>query len=377
MEVPAPAAGDLRPGEVLVAVEHGGICGSDLPYFRAGGQAVAEGGRPAGAPPGFPLHEIVGRVHASRDPGVVVGERVVGWASAADALAELVVTAGSGLHPIADGRRAQTVVAQPLACVLYAVDQLGDLRGSRVAVLGLGSIGLLLAWALHRRGAAAVIGVDPVDRTAHAAAFGLDDVLVTASGPWAASLGAGDRPDVIVEAVGHQTATVADAVRAVADGGTIYCFGIPRARGLPDRRLLPGAAQPADRGRHHPRPPRGARQGPRRAAGVPAGGRRPGHGRAAGHGRGRCFRGGLHTPRGPPQDGAHGGLGLVGNVLGQDGRGAGPLGPAIAPSWLRPSRTSVQVQYSTNLPPDSRRMSWPLNAISVPTGAVAPGSPPA
>jgi len=233
VEVPAPAAGDLRPGEVLVAVEHGGICGSDLPYFRAGGQPVAEGGRAAGVPPGFPLHEVVGRVQASRDPGVAMGERVVGWASAADALAELVVTAGSGLHPVGDGRRAQTVVAQPLACVLYAVDQLGDLRGRRAAVLGLGSIGLLFAWALRRRGAATVVGVDPVDRTAHAAAFGLDEVLVTGSRQWAESLGAEGRPDVIVEAVGHQTATVADAVSAVADGGTVYCFGIPVREAYP------------------------------------------------------------------------------------------------------------------------------------------------
>jgi threonine dehydrogenase-like Zn-dependent dehydrogenase len=153
---------------------------------------------------------------------------VVGWASASNALAELVVTAGSGLHlVIGNGHRSQTVVAQPLACVMYAVDQLGDLRGRRAAVLGLGAIGLLLAWELRRRGAATVVGVDPVDRTAHAAAFGLDEVLVTGSGPWAESLGASDRPDVIVEAVGHQTATVADAVRAVADGGSVYCFGIP------------------------------------------------------------------------------------------------------------------------------------------------------
>jgi L-iditol 2-dehydrogenase len=228
VEVPAPAAGDLRPGEVLVAVEHGGICGSDLPYFRAGGRPVVEPGRLAGAPPGFPMHEIVGRVHASRDAGVSEGDRVVGWASSSDALAELVVTAGSGLHRVAgDGHRPTTVAAQPLACILYAVDQLGDLRGKRVAVLGLGAIGLLFAWELRQRGAATVVGVDPVDRTAHATAFGLDDVVVTGSRPWSESLGAADRPDVIVEAVGHQTTTVGDAVRAVADGGTVYCFGIP------------------------------------------------------------------------------------------------------------------------------------------------------
>jgi L-iditol 2-dehydrogenase len=228
VEVPAPATGDLRPGEVLVALEHGGICGSDLPYFRAGGRPAAEPGRLEVSPPGFPLHEIVGRVLASHDLGVAVGEQVVGWASASDALAELVVTAGSGLHPVSgDGHRPHTVVAQPLACVTYAVDQLGDLRDARVAVLGLGSIGLLFAWVLRRRGAATVIGIDPVDRTAHAAGFGLDEVLVTPSRQWSDSLAAADRPDVVVEAVGHQTATVADAVRAVADGGAVYCFGIP------------------------------------------------------------------------------------------------------------------------------------------------------
>jgi L-iditol 2-dehydrogenase len=239
VEVPAPTAGDLRPGEVLVALEHGGICGSDLPHFRVGRRAVAAPGRPAGAPPGFPMHEIVGRVQASLDPDVSAGDRVVGWASAEDALAELVVTAGSGLHPVdgvrvtGGGHRATTVVAQPLACVLYAADQLGDLRGKRTAVVGLGSIGMLFAWALRQRGAATVVGVDPVDRTAHAAAFGLDEVLTTGSRPWSESLGAADRPDVIVEAVGHQTATVADALRAVADHGTVYCFGIPVREAYP------------------------------------------------------------------------------------------------------------------------------------------------
>ncbi|TQM10058.1 zinc-dependent alcohol dehydrogenase [Pseudonocardia kunmingensis] len=226
VEVPAPAADDLRPGEVLVGLEHGGICGSDLPHFRAGGRPGVV------APPGFPLHEIVGRVRASRDPGIATGERVVGWASAADALAELVVTAGSGLHPVGgDGSGVHTVVAQPLACVLYAVDQLGDVRGKRAAVLGLGAIGLLFAWALRQRGAASVVGVDPVDRTAHATTFGLDEVVVADSRQWAQAVDA--RPDVIVEAVGHQTSTVADAVHAVADQGTVYCFGIPLRESYP------------------------------------------------------------------------------------------------------------------------------------------------
>jgi L-iditol 2-dehydrogenase len=47
------------------------------------------------------------------------------------------------------------------------------------------------------------------------------------SSAWAASLGDDARPDIVVEAVGHQAATVADAVEAVAHGGTVLAFGVP------------------------------------------------------------------------------------------------------------------------------------------------------
>ncbi|APU15928.1 zinc-dependent alcohol dehydrogenase [Actinoalloteichus fjordicus] len=232
-EVAAPDPADLRAGEVILAMRHGGVCGSDLPYFRAGGRPGAAGP----ARPGFPLHEIVGRVLVSRSGSLQPGDEVVGWAAASDGLAEQVVASDTALHPLPRPRHggapeAGFVVAQPLACVLYAVDQLGDLRGRSVAVLGLGPIGLLFGWELRRRGAARVVGVDPVDRRAAATDFGLDEIVVADSGTWADSL-TGDRPDVVVEAVGHQAATTADAVRAVADEGTVYCFGIPLTEAYP------------------------------------------------------------------------------------------------------------------------------------------------
>ncbi|MBK1784291.1 zinc-dependent alcohol dehydrogenase [Prauserella cavernicola] len=226
VDVPEPR--ELCEGEVLVAPRHGGICGSDLPYFRAGGRLAG-----ATPPHGFPLHEITGEVTESRDAGLPVGTHVVGWASSSDGLAELVISAGDGLCAVPPSLTlgAATVVAQPLACVHYAVDQLGDVRGKRAAVVGLGPIGLLFAWVLRQRGAH-VTGVDPVDRTAHAAAFGLDDVVVTGSAEWAREL-SGPRPDVVIEAVGHQRDTLADAITAVADQGAVYCFGIPCAGPYP------------------------------------------------------------------------------------------------------------------------------------------------
>ena len=36
-----------------------------------------------------------------------------------------------------------------------------------------------------------------------------------------------ERPDIIVEAVGHQVSTMADATTALRIGGQIYYFGIP------------------------------------------------------------------------------------------------------------------------------------------------------
>jgi L-iditol 2-dehydrogenase len=61
-----------------------------------------------------------------------------------------------------------------------------------------------------------------------ASAFGVDRFVHSSSARWAPSItDPGDRPRVIVEAVGHQIATIADAVSAIADGGLIYYFGIP------------------------------------------------------------------------------------------------------------------------------------------------------
>ena len=232
VDVAAPDPTSLDAGRVLLRTLAGGICGSDVPRFRGLARVPGSGGAWGPVPVGMPMHEIVGEVLASRHPEVAVGDRVVGWADRTDGLAEQVETDGEQVVAYAPGLApADAVLIQSLACVLHALDRV-PVAGRSVAVLGLGPIGLLFAWVLRRRGAAEVMGIDPVDRTASAATFGLDEVVVTDSGSWAAAV-AGTGPDVIVEAVGHQTATVAHAVRAVADEGTVYCFGIPLADAYP------------------------------------------------------------------------------------------------------------------------------------------------
>lgn len=221
--VPAPTPEALRPGEVLLRVVAGGICGSDVPVF-AGTQPprVTNG-------VGCPMHEVVGEVVASRRADLSEGAIVVGWADKANALADYVVTAADGLLEFSgDLDPLRAVAIQPMACVLSAADRLRSVEGARVAVLGLGSTGLLFSHVLRSLGADHVIGVDPADRAEAAKTFGVDEFVRATSMEWASALDSEDgRPSIVVEAVGHQADTLLDAISVAADGGQIFYFGIP------------------------------------------------------------------------------------------------------------------------------------------------------
>jgi len=218
----------LTDGQVLLRFLAAGVCGSDMPAFRgAKGRLPGDDGTSAAEKDGFPIHEVVGEVIASRHPEHRPGDRVVGWASGFDGLMERIVSDGDGLAPYDPALTpAQAVGLQPLACVLYACEQLPDLAGKHVAIIGQGSIGLLFAYVAKAAGARRVTGVDPVDRRRLATTFGVDDPVRATSDRWVSRLAAADRADVVIEAVGHQVATLAHAVDAAAPGGTIFYFGV-------------------------------------------------------------------------------------------------------------------------------------------------------
>ena len=223
--VEADEPGEPRPGRVVARFEAGGICGSDLPSFLGVPDLLVGASH---GKPGYPLHEVVGVVEASAADDLPVGTRVVGWPEGHLGLAEKFV-ANAGWVTVLDDELPPThaTVIQPLCTVLYAVRRLGDVRGARVAVIGQGSIGLLFSYALKAAGAAHVTGVDPIDRRDVAAAFGVDATEWSTGSAWAASLGEAARPDIVVEAVGHQGATLEAAVEGVAHGGTVLAFGVP------------------------------------------------------------------------------------------------------------------------------------------------------
>jgi L-iditol 2-dehydrogenase len=218
----------LKDRQVLLRFLAAGVCGSDLPPFRGvRGKIPGDCGAGAAELAGFPVHEVVGEVLASRHPDHRVGGRVVGWASGFDGLMERVVADGDGLAPYDPALTpALAIGLQPLACVLYALEQLPDLTGRHVAVIGQGSIGLLFSYTAKAAGARHVTGVDPIDRDDVGPAYGVDTVVRATSDRWVSNLNPNDRPDIVIEAVGHQVATLGHAIQAAAPGGTVFYFGV-------------------------------------------------------------------------------------------------------------------------------------------------------
>ncbi|MGC2343939.1 MAG: alcohol dehydrogenase catalytic domain-containing protein, partial [Mycobacterium sp.] len=176
----------LGDGQVLLRFLAAGVCGSDMPAFRGvRGKVPGDDGRCGAEKDGYPIHEVVGEVLASRHRQHRPGDRVVGWASAFDGLMERVVTDGNQVAPYDSALSpAEAVGLQPLACVLYAVEQLPDLNGRRVGIIGQGSIGLLFSCVAKAAGARHVTGVDPVDRAEIAEKLGVDTSVRATSDRW-------------------------------------------------------------------------------------------------------------------------------------------------------------------------------------------------
>jgi L-idonate 5-dehydrogenase len=251
---PEPVAG---PGEVLLAVEWGGICGSDLSYWRHGASGTA-----ALKSPLVLGHEIAGRV-AGLGPGVrgveigqpvtvhpaellgdgVLPERLKGrtnlypqiryFGSAAfdphtdGGFSERKVVRASQLRPLPDCLDTlRGALAEPLAVAMHAVSRAGSLTGKDVLVNGAGPIGSLVVAAAKYAGARTVTAADINDSSLRiAAAMGADETRNVATG--------GTLPadtEVVFEASGAP-GVLGRVLQATARGGTVVQVG-----------NLPGAA---------------------------------------------------------------------------------------------------------------------------------------
>ena len=158
---PAPAS-----GEVIVAVEACGICGSDLHMFRNGSyrdQLVRA------TPEGYhvPGHEFAGTIAAIGEgvEGWAVGERVVGVTGFGGGMADYVSVPVSPfqLVPIPEGvDMIEAATTEQLADGLQMVRKAAIKPGENVVIFGVGIIGLSVIQAIRARGiqAGQIIAVD-------------------------------------------------------------------------------------------------------------------------------------------------------------------------------------------------------------------------
>ena len=221
-----PRGSDLRDGEVLVSFLAGSICGSDIPKFLG----HIDPFNPETGKSGSPLHELVGTVVESRSDDLAPGSRVVGRLASGRGLAELVTCPADNMIPV-DGRLGDTAatIVQPLATVFSALDRVPDLASKRIAVIGLGPLGLLFTHVLRSLGVRSVTGIDRVDRSDCAEPFGIHEVVADDATRWAAGLG--ERTfNVVIDVVGHSQEVIAAAVDALAPRGHLLVYGLPDAQ---------------------------------------------------------------------------------------------------------------------------------------------------
>ena len=260
-DVPVPALGA---GDVLVAVELCGVCGSDL-------HMVLEGW---GAPGSWQGHEWIGTVAAVGEgvtrwqPGdAVVGGPTIRCGRCAlcqagrPALCAERDTPGTGLEQGAFARykrsRAEELLpmpagldaraaalTEPLAVALHAIHQGGARPGQRVLVLGAGPIGALTIAALRALGIDDVTCAEPGEpRRTLAAAVGARRVIDPADlvVPSMAEPGlvVDAAVDVVIECSGKAAAMEAGLAQLVR-GGTLVLVGagIEPPRFDPNRILL-------------------------------------------------------------------------------------------------------------------------------------------
>ena len=233
---PAPATGHvvIRPSVV-------GICGSDLHFFRG------EFAPRVGSTPG---HEISGNViqgggfapgtPVAVDPMLVCGLcascrrgqtptcdrlRLMGF-SAAGGMQEVLVVPAANVHPLPESVGPDIgALAEPVAVCVRALNRADLPLGSRVLVLGSGTIGLVSI--LLARGSA--VEVAATARYPHQAelarAFGASEVFAPGS-PELLDWAHANPVDLVIETVGGSADTLAEAVNAVRGGGTVLPLGV-------------------------------------------------------------------------------------------------------------------------------------------------------
>jgi len=227
VEVPVPEVGE---GQILVRVEAGAVCGSDLPFFLHEMDHPALAGHTLPLPPFYSLHELVGHVEVSRCSRFREGDRVLALPYVQQGLAECFLSDPDVTVPIPAGPADLLVLSQPLGTIVHACLKLPNILGWTAVVLGQGPIGQLFTALLRQMGVARLIAIDLLpERLEVSRQMGATHTLC---GPEeevhdaVMELTSGKGSDLVVEAVGYAE-TVNEAARMIRRNGTLLQFGVP------------------------------------------------------------------------------------------------------------------------------------------------------
>lgn len=254
----------MGPGQVTVAIRAGGICGSDMHYYRHGGFGTVRIREPM-----VLGHEVSGEVVAISDefaclshdrPRIRLGDRVavnpsrpcgrcrycleglpmhcesmrfygsaMPFPHAQGAFRELLVCDAAQCEVVpGDIPFEELALCEPLSVVLHAINRVGPLLGRRVLVTGTGPIGALAVAAARHHGAREIVATDVMpEPLAVAARLGADRTIDVAADPGALAACATGKGtfDVLFECSGNEAA-LRGAISAMRPRGTILQLGI-------------------------------------------------------------------------------------------------------------------------------------------------------
>jgi 2-desacetyl-2-hydroxyethyl bacteriochlorophyllide A dehydrogenase len=238
-EAPVPAPG---PGEVLVRSVLVGLCGSDthavqgrhpnirLPYHpghEVVGVAVGSGRRVT-LEPDLPCWDCK-QCRAGRE-NLCENLRFFGCGHPQGGLADYFTIDARRLHDVPDDLDDRTAaLIEPLATPLHAVRLAGGVADRAVAVLGAGTIGLLVIRVARAQGARRIVATArSAAKRALALAAGADAVVDASAADAVAQIRAalGESADVVFDCVAEES-TVHQAVGIADKGGTIVVVGVP------------------------------------------------------------------------------------------------------------------------------------------------------
>ena len=262
-------AGEMGPGQVLVQVGMGGICGSDLHYFHHGGFGTVLIKRPM-----ILGHEVAGTVSAvaSDVSRVKPGDRVAVNPSRPCSRCKFCLEGlpnqcldmrfyGSAMRDphvegafrnllVCDAVQCEVVaagvplelaaLAEPFSVALHGVSRAGSLLGKRVLVSGCGPIGALSIAAACVHGAAEVVAVDVTEQTlAVARAMGAHTTInVAQDKAWVARYSADKGSfDVMLECSGNEQALRA-GLEVMRPRGVVVQLGLGGDVSMPQNMVV-------------------------------------------------------------------------------------------------------------------------------------------